>query len=141
MAGLILPTSGDLIVWGQVLFAHTYTRIPRGTDTEDAYHVPQPTPGTPDPGEPCRFQVESKPVSDIGGTYTVDTPTLYVPTDDPLDIGDDVTNIRTAPTKDNPTGLLLAAGPLNVEAITIGTMIGTGWVKTAKLRGGEPVGG
>lgn len=138
---IIFPTSGDLSVWGRVLFGHTYTRIPRGTDTEDAYHVPIPTPGTPDIGEQCRYLVKTEAVVNELGTYTVDTPTLYVPTDDPLDVGDDVTNVRTLPTKDNPTGLLLAAGPLNVESIEIGTMIGTGWVKVAKLRGGEPVGG
>lgn len=111
------------------MLVHTYTRTPLvdGTEGDDG-HTPL-VPGAPVMGVPCLYQTVERAVRDAGGVTIVDVPTLYVLPDDPLVVGNEVSNIL------DTAGTVLLAGPLVVETINPYAEAGASVMKAAKLRG------
>ena len=91
---------------------HTYTRIPYTYAARDGYGRRPGTAGTPVDGVRCRYL--PKPLMreyDTGQTTLVVPPvtddTLLVFWDDPIKVGDHVTNVRALPVNGEPEGRLL----------------------------------
>lgn len=131
---MIHPTAGDQAIWRRALLAHTYTHVPQSSSSEDNYGEELPTPGTAVPGVACRYLVKEEARRTVDGFLTVDTPTLYVAPDDPLEEADIVQDVKAL------DGRVLLAGPATVEAVKPAELIGLVWAKEARLRFAEPVG-
>lgn len=101
---------------------HTYTRTPMVYAARDRWSRRTPTPGTPVTGIRCRYVDRAHVRKADGGQIVVVQPavtggtlafitTLTVLPDDPLQVGDLVSDIR-----DVRNGRVLLAGPVVVEA-------------------------
>lgn len=114
-----------------VFLVHTYERQAASlSSTDDGYGG---TVGAGDPvtGLPCRYRPTDRLRLSDGERMTVSTPVLTVPHDDPIGVGDLVSNVRDA------DGVLLLAGPLAVETIEPAAGLGPTLKKRAVLRGGD----
>lgn len=118
------------------LLTHTYARVRVGTtptlddadeQTEDAWGNPQATNATSVTGLPCLYQSSRRLRTDDGGSVVVDTPTLTVPHDDTLTVGDYVQNV----TDRDGTGLVAYAV---VDSIDPAAEAGASALKIAVLR-------
>lgn len=110
------------------LLSNTYTRTTEGAGVQDAHFNETAEPGTPVSGLPCVFLWSDRLVIDEGGRTTVKTPTLYVPYDDPLAVGDEVTNVI------DRDGTVLLAGPALVDTIDPAAESGGSAIKIAVLK-------
>jgi hypothetical protein len=100
---------------------HTYTRIPYTYAPKDGYARQAGTPGSAVNGVKCRYL--PKPLIreyDTGRTTMVVPPvtddTLLVAWDDPITVGDHVTNVRALPTNGATQGMLLLSEQNGVAA-------------------------
>lgn len=118
------------------LLAHTYSRVRVGTtptldeeldQTEDAWGSPQATNATAVTGLPCLYLASRRLRTDDGGSVVVDTPTLTVPHDDPLAVGDYVQNVA------DKDGTVLVAYAV-VESFDPAAEAGSSVLKVAVLR-------
>jgi hypothetical protein len=109
----------------------TYTRTPVTAGTVNTWNEQTSVPGTPVSGLPCLYSAEDQLISDAEGTRTVSVPTLYVPPDDPLAVGDLVSAVS------DRNGAVLLAGPLTVETINPNAEAGASVLQTARLRGSD----
>jgi len=119
----------------QRLLSHTYTRtiVTSGTG-EDAWGDEDLSASVGVSGLPCLYSSQVTQAiytesfsSDALGARTLRVPTLFVPPDDPVDVGHVVTNVRAG------NGSLIAAGPLVVESVTLNAEAGLSVLKTATL--------
>jgi hypothetical protein len=121
-------------------FAHTYTRTPVAPATgKDLFARSVGTPGTPVTGVPCRYvqrtQLQQRPDGRVvgisppavGGERTIET--LGLRWDDPLKVGDQVSDVRDA------SGRVLLAGPVPVQAVEDVAGFGEVTGRIAVLRG------
>lgn len=116
-----------------VFFTHTYVRIARSDGAEDAWGDETTTDSAPSAALPCKYRVSTQAVrTDIGVTL-VGTPTLKVPTSDPLTTGDVVRDIR------NSEGTVLHAGPLTVGVSLTSDGFGPNLSKRFQLIAATPV--
>lgn len=114
------------------MMSHTYTLTPYTSGPDDGYGS-TPTPGTPVSGKKCSYR-QQRQLRFIDGTrLTIDTPTLTVPHDDPIKVGDEVSNVR------DTNGVMLMAGAATVEVIEPSAGLGPTLQKRALLRGGDAV--
>jgi len=117
------------------LLAHTYSRVRVGTtptldddvQTTDDWGNPQATNATAVTGLPCLYLASRRLRTDGGGSVVVDTPTLTVPHDDPLAVGDFVQNVA------DKDGTVLVAYAV-VESIDPAAEAGASVLKVAVLR-------
>ena len=117
------------------LLGHTYSRVRVGTtpttvddvQTEDAWGNPQATNATAVTGLPCLYQATRRLRTDDGGSVVVDTPTLTVPHDDSLAVGDYVQNVA------DKDGTVLVAYAV-VESFDPAAEAGASVLKVAVLR-------
>jgi hypothetical protein len=102
---------------------HTYTRTPMTYAARDRYSRRVGTPGTPVTGVRCRYVARAHVRKADGGEIVVVAPavtggtlafitTLTLLPDDPLAVGDLVSDIRDA-----TNGAVLLAGPATVQAV------------------------
>jgi hypothetical protein len=121
-------------------FAHTYTRTPVAPPTgKDVFARESGTPGTPVGGQRCRYLQRTHLERTPGGRIVATSPpaigtrrmidTLGLPWDDPLKVGDTVSDIR------DRAGRVLLAGPVPVEAIEDVANFGEPTGRIAVLRG------
>lgn len=109
MAGLISAAEAAGIREAlSVFYVHTYTRVRASSGAEDGWGDETATDGTPTTSLPCKYRQSNQAVRTDLGVTLVGTPTLKVPSDDPLTTGDTVKDIR------NSEGTVLLAGPLTV---------------------------
>lgn len=105
---------------------HTYTRTSRIVVKNDVFHPDveldswgqqtyafgtKDIPGTKVDGIACFYGVMEAPYPSTQGLTTLNRPVLTLNFDDPLVVGDHVSNIRTA------DGTLLLEGPVSVESL------------------------
>ena len=117
------------------LLGHTYSRVRVGTtpttvddvQTEDAWGNPQATNATTVTGLPCLYLSSRRLRTDDGGSVVVDTPTLTVPHDDPLAVGDFVQAVT------DKDGAVLVAYAV-VESFDPAAEAGASVLKVAVLR-------
>lgn len=117
------------------LLAHTYSRVRVGTtptldddvQTTDDWGNPQVTNSTATTGLPCLYQATRRLRTDDGGSVVVDTPTLTVPHDDPLAVGDYVQSVA------DKDGTVLVAYAV-VESFDPAAEAGASVLKVAVLR-------
>lgn len=109
---------------------HTYTRSTVTiSDTADTWGDEAVSAGAGTSGLRCLYGSQAEALtSDTQGYRTVRVPILYVAPDDPLAVGDVVTNVLDA------AGAVLAAGPLTVEAINLNAEAGLSVLKGVTLR-------
>jgi hypothetical protein len=124
-------SSGLLKRSAQRMLTHTYTRTPFVDGTEDSEgNVPR-VPGTAVPSGVCLYSTEERSVRDEGGVAVVSTPTLRILPEDPLVVGDQVSDIR------DRAGTVLQDGPLRVERLITDTaQAGTSILHVWELRSG-----
>jgi hypothetical protein len=115
-----------------VAYPHTFTRTPITEWLEDPEGNAELQPGTPVPGLPCNYEAEETLVTDTGGRTTIYRPSLDLPHDAALEVGDQVSNITTA------EGVVLLAGPLTVERVMPDAAFGPTLNKLAHLSAGDP---
>lgn len=115
------------------LLANTYTRTPIVAGVQDSHYNETSVPGEPVSGLPCAYLVTDRLIVDEGGRRTVGVPTLYVPHDDVLSVGDEVSAIT------DREGTVLNAGPLVVETIDMAAEAGASTIRIAVLRRADPV--
>jgi hypothetical protein len=91
---------------------HTYTLIPYTYSAMDGWTSVTGTAGTSVTGKPCRYlpkplirEYDTGIVTRVEPAVTDDT--LLVPWDDPIKVGDHVTNIRALPVDGEASGRLL----------------------------------
>lgn len=110
----------------------TYTRVPVVGTAEDAWGQQTAQHGTPVPALACKLRVVESVTRDDLGALLLRRPFLWVRHDDPIAVGDTVTDVR-----DGEGRLLLErASVIRVEA----TPVGVGTVTTAvELEGAEAV--
>lgn len=113
-----------------VFLTHTYTRTPVSESADDVYG-PGRTEGAAVTGQPCKYRAEDRLRLADGDRVTVSVPTLTVAHDDPLDVGDLVSNVQDS------TGAVLLVGPLTVETMVASAGLGPTLKKRAVLRGGD----
>lgn len=114
------------------LLTHTYTRVPVNAATNaDDYGIYDPTPGNSTNGIACFYNPSESIRMDERGQTTVRVPILLVKSDDPLKVGDRVTNVLGVST--------LEAGPLTVEKIDPLTLTAGIEIKRAQLLKAKPV--
>lgn len=100
---------------------HTYTRTPVSYGARDRWSRRTGTPGTPETGVRCRYVDRAHVRKSDGGQMVIAQPpvtggtlafltVLTVLPDDPLQVGDIVSDIR-----DRASGRVLLAGPVHVE--------------------------
>lgn len=131
MAGLISAgTTAQLRRTFDSLLAHTYSRTPVTSAGDDGYGATT-TPGTTVTGQTCRYRPADRLRLDNGDRVTVSVPTLTVPHDDPISVGDLVSDVRDS------DGVVLLAGPLAVESVEASAGLGPTLQKRAVLRGGD----
>lgn len=118
-------------VFGDMM-AHTYAMTPVTEGSDDGYG-PTRTEGTPVTGKPCSYRQTRRLRLDEGNQVTVDTPTLTVPYDDPIAVGDLVADVRDS------DGVVLLVGPVRVETIEASAGLGPTLQRRAVLRGGDAV--
>ena len=117
------------------LLAHTYSRVRVGVtatlvddvQTQDTWGNPQAANATVATGLPCLYQASRRLRTDDGGSVIVDTPTLTVPHDDPLAVGD---YVQAVTDKD---GTVLVAYAV-VESVDPAAEAGASVLKVAVLR-------
>lgn len=114
------------------LLAHTYTRIPVTIGADEGYGSAT-TEGTPVTGQTCRYRATDRLRLAEGNRIVVSTPVITVPHDDPIKAGDLVSTIRDS------NGVLLLAGPVEVETIEASAGLGPTLQKRAVLRGGDVI--
>lgn len=130
MPGLISAgTTAQLRRTFDSLLAHTYTRTP--VTVTDGPYGSETTTGAPVTGQPCRYRPTDRLRLADGARVTVSVPTLTVPHDDPIAVGDLVSDVRDS------EGVVLLAGPLAVETIEASAGLGPVLQKRAVLRGGD----
>jgi hypothetical protein len=92
------------------LLTHTYTRTPVNPATNaDAYGVKEATPGNAVSAVACFYNPSESIRLDERGQTIIRTPVLLVKADDPLKVGDRVTDVTGVST--------LESGPLTVQKI------------------------
>ena len=116
----------------QDMMAHTYTLTPYTSGSDDGYGSTQ-TAGTPVTGKKCSYRQTRRLRLTEGDRVTVDTPTLTVPHDDVIKVGDEVSDVRDS------DGQVLLVGPVRVETIEASAGLGPTLQKRAVLRGGDAV--
>lgn len=121
--GLLLRTAMAPIL------THSYTRTGITQGAEDAWGDTADTEGTPATGQPCVLVWRDQMVIDDLGRRTVRVPRLYVPYDDPLAVGDLVSNVADA------SGTAIAAGPLTVDTVDPAAGLGSSALKICTLSG------
>ncbi len=114
-----------------VALPHLFTRTPVTAGTEDSEGNAGRTSGTPTSGLPCRYRAEETLRTDTGGRTTIYRPSLALPQDSPLAVGDIVSAVTTS------EGTVLLAGPLAVESVTESAAFGPSLGKRAYLRAGD----
>jgi hypothetical protein len=110
---------------------HTFTRTSTTLSAEDSEGNRSPTPGAVTTGLRCRYRAEETLRTDTGGRVTVYRPSLALPHDSPLVVGDLVSAITDA------EGTVLLAGPLAVESVMTRAAFGPVLSKRAYLRAGD----
>lgn len=115
----------------RVMLTHTYTRTPVTAGAEDSEGNAARTLGTPVTGLACRYRAEEVLRTDGGGRVTIYRPSLALPHDSPLAVGDLVSTIT------NSDGTVLLAGPLAVESVTSNAAFGPTLSRRAYLRAGD----
>lgn len=119
-----------------VVMTHTYTRTPVGVSAADDWNDATTSSGTPVAAQPCRYSADDTVLrANVGRTVLVSMPTLTVPSDDPLKVGDLVSAIK------DQTGAVLLAGPLRVDSINPNAEIGASIQKVARLIGTDVANG
>jgi hypothetical protein len=113
-------------------FVHTYSRTPTTEGAEDPWFEAGNTAGTVQTGRPCRYSPTERLRSDERGIVTISQPSIAIPHDDALAVGDRVSSILDA------GGVVLLAGSLTVESVEPIAAGGYVLSKRAVLRGGEP---
>lgn len=119
---------------------HTYTRTPVAYAARDRWSRTTGTPGTPVAGVRCRYLDRAHVRKADGGEIVVVSPaahggtlafltTLTVLPDDPLAVGDQVSNIRDA------RGVVLLEGPATVQADLSHAGFGTTTLRMLVLEG------
>jgi hypothetical protein len=114
-----------------VVLPHTYSRTPYTEGSEDAHGNAGETAGTAVTGLPCQYAPVERLRLDEGGRVTISQPSLLVPHDDTLAVGDRVSAIADA------AGTVLLAGPLVVDSIEPSAGAGFVLLKRALLRAGD----
>lgn len=96
------------------MMRQTYTRTPRvEATTEDSWGNPETTLAAPVPDAPCLFLDTGTVVNGGNGPIQIESETLCIPFDDPLSVGDLVSNIV-----DPETGFVLYQGPAKAQLFT-----------------------
>jgi hypothetical protein len=91
---------------------HTYTREARlGADSMNEWGQQTYNFATPVAGIPCFYAVSEVPVVTPQGLIRFNLPTMTLAFDDPVEVGDRVTNIITA------DGTVLVIGPVVIESL------------------------
>lgn len=132
MAGAALARKASRMLVRMLTHSYTRTSVAPG-DTEDAWGDESSDPGTGTSGLRCLYGSQDRlyrePLTSDGvGARTIRVPTLFVGPDDPLAVGDVVTNVLDA------AGAVLVPGPLTVEAVTLNAEVGISLLKEATLR-------
>lgn len=112
------------------LLAHSYTLTPVTASADDGYGG-DTTEGAPVTGKTCRYRATDRLRLENGDRITVSTPVLTVPHDDPIKVGDMVSDVKDS------DGVLLLAGPIAVETIEASAGLGPTLQRRAILRGGD----
>lgn len=133
MAGLPASLSRTVRNALRPLLNNLYTRTPVTSGAVDAHYDETPVPGTPVTGLPCAYLATNRLLVDEAGRRTVSVPTLYVYDDDPLAVGDLVSDIS------DRNGTVTLAGPMAVETIDPAIESGASVMKIATLRQADPV--
>lgn len=108
---------------------HRYDRTAVGAGSVDPENNETDTTSATITSQPCLYQLQDRLIVSPGGTATVNTPTLYVSPNDPLSVGDQVSNILTV------KGTPLLVDPQVVETIDTLALADAGIVRMATLRG------
>lgn len=111
------------------MLRHTYSRQAVTQGAEDAWGDTADTPGTAATALPCVLVWADRLVVDDAGRRTVRVPTLHVPYDDVLAVGDLVTAVADF------SGTTIADGPMTVETIDPAAGLGSSALKIAVLGG------
>jgi hypothetical protein len=116
-----------------LMLTHTYTRSTVTGGDEDAWGDEAAMPGAGTSGLRCLYGSEvrllrDQSVRDEYGSRTIKVPTLFVPPDDPLAVGDVVTNVLDA------SGTVVQAGPFVVESVNMNAELGVSVLKACELR-------
>jgi hypothetical protein len=69
------------------------------------------------PNQPCYYEILKRPLVLPTGLITQNLPVIIVPPDDPLQQGDFISDVQTAPDPVSGTTVLLLMGPVEVENI------------------------
>lgn len=112
-----------------IVLVHLYDRTPITTTQIDGDEVS--VAGATTIGVACRYEAQGTVRRDATGLVVVSGPSLTVAHDDPLTIGDQVANIRSA------SGVLLA-GSLTVDRRLDDDPLGLTLQKTYLLHGADP---
>ena len=128
---MISPTTGDIGIWEQMLFTHTYTRTPVSDGADDSWGQAAQTPGSALTDRPCVFAARDELRITDAGRVTISVPRIYVPASDPLVVGDQVSAIK------DRLGATLLAGPLVVDVLEPHAEFGPTAMKEARLRSGD----
>ena len=116
----------------KVAFPHRYSRVAVTEGAEDPWFEAGNTAGTVQDGRPCRYSPTERLRTDERGIVTISQPSIAIPHDDALAVGDRVSNILDA------GGAVLLTGSLAVESVEPIAAGGYVLSKRAVLRGGEP---
>jgi hypothetical protein len=111
------------------LLVHRYDRTAVTSGSVDPENNETDTTSMTMTSQPCLYQLQDRLIVSSGGAGTVNTPTLYVSPDDPLAVGDQVSNILTI------KGTPLLVDPQVVETIDTLALSDAGIVRMATLRG------
>jgi hypothetical protein len=129
---LLTPAAADAIraTLGQLL-AHTYTRTPTDPGAEDAWGDTPPAAGTPETGVACLYRPNRRLTLPDGSRVTLDEPNLRIAFDDPVDVGDRVSDVA------DMDGTIIAPGPFIVSALEPVAGLGELLQQRATLTGAE----
>lgn len=117
-----------------VFLVHSYTRQVYAAGAEDAHGNTADAPsGDPVTGVACAYATRETLVNDLQGSRLVNIPVLTLAWDDPLAVGDRVSNVT------DQTGAVLLAGPAVVETISVAAGLGAATQKFAFLRASRTV--
>lgn len=121
----------------RVSFPHSFTRTPLTLGAENPEGNAARVPGTSITNLPCRYlpdhtqRGDAALRRDTGGTTSVFVPSLALPYDAVLEVGDLVSAVTDA------QGVVLLAGPLAVESVSTSAAFGPSLGRQAYLRGGD----
>lgn len=117
-----------------LFLVHSYTRQAYTTGTVDAHgNAVEVAAGSPVTGVACQFSLRQELINDAQGSRLVSLPVLKLAWDDPLAVGDRVSNVQ------DQTGAVLLDGPARVETVTASAGLGAVVERFATLRGSRTV--